>query len=343
MRIIPRILRKVFTGRIAWIAAAAIVVVGLGALFLPKYAEHHTSKYGEHHHTETLPDNFQEWGRYLQKNTPKMLSKKIQEEYATAPAFMQHRVAHHFGFFLYKELGKGGIEICDYAFGNFGCIHGFAMKAVMDSGFGALPELNEICVKQKTPRIVINCQHGLGHGILYILRREKLQEALQLCIDFSVPSPEGCFHGVFMQYFTPLDPETMLTTASNFNPERPYGPCPEMPQVFHPMCYFQLSLWWDTVLKKDYQKIGTLCGGINDKDVKEACFRGAGDVAVRSSDFNPLQTIQRCRQMPHRFGETICRATASQNFAIFPQFQKFAPLVCGRTYDPITQRCHTDL
>lgn len=246
----------------------------------------------------------------------------------------QHFEIHFFGALLYDKFGINGFTACEPSF-DFGCFHGFIAAAIVDKGLNTLPAFDNVCRSEVGPR-AISCQHGIGHGIADYMGPAKLIEALDACE--AIPSIHpliNCGLGVFMGY----SGLAAVTTLRKFNPNHPYDPCPSLPEKFQMVCYYSLPIWWDTVLSKNYGKMGTLCGAISDPQKREVCFRGVGIIAAPVANYDVANTIRSCRAMPTRHWEAICRAAAAEAFYAEPSYRPLATSLCNDLEGTAKQEC----
>lgn len=273
------------------------------------------------------------WETRIAAAGPKRAYTEFKQYYATRGFRAQHSRSHLFGELLYRAGGADAITICDPSFGDFGCEHGFTVAAIAGRGVHAIAEINDACIRTlKTNQFVTSCQHGIGHGILEYLGRDRLLDALEVCPPPPDGNPfSGCAIGVFMEYNVPsgLAADASVQNIRTFDPAKPDHPCPALPERFQRPCYHQLPQWWEKVMAGDYARIGRLCAAVTDAAVREACFRGIGNVAGPSSGYNVAETVRRCREIPDQTGEVICRQTAAGGFYSVPAYRQRAPALCA--------------
>lgn len=284
-----------------------------------------------------------QWQERMSAVGPERAYDEFKARYAGQDFQLQHTRSHLFGGLLYPAAGINGIAVCDPLFGDFGCEHGFSAAAITAGGLDAVAALNTACTYTlKGPKLIVSCQHGIGHGILEYLGRDRLPEALEAC---PAPPPEnpfaGCAVGVFMEYNVPTAHATAPADAGLrvFDPDRPYVPCPSLPDAFRLACYHQLPQWWEKVMAKDYRRIGQLCADIPATAARDACFRGAGNVAGPSSRYDVAATVRKCRSMPSAHGRALCLQTASWGFDSVPAYRRLAPKLCAELDDALRPGC----
>lgn len=265
--------------------------------------------------------------------------ESFKKEYSTKVYGETHSHAHIFGEVLYAIEGVEGIAVCDSEFG-YGCYHGFLGQAIVSKGINILPIFQKACV-DRYAALSLPCQHGIGHGILSYLGNNKLKEALKLCWNLSQQPTGGCSSGVFMEYnFHTMEDDKGVEVRKLEN-SNPYSPCLELNEKFQNSCYFEQVQWWQSVLGKDYKKIGTLCNNINKKDNQEWCFLGVGNFAAPSTDYDIEDVKKMCDEMPSLDGIKFCREGASWIFLSKDQKKKDALELCkglGSTFEEACTR-----
>lgn len=258
---------------------------------------------------------------------------EFKVQYADHDFRAQHNLSHLWGGLLYETVQMDGITVCDPAFGDFGCEHGFTAAAISDRGLSAVEAVNAACREAlEINTLIVSCQHGIGHGILEYLGRDRLLDALEACPPPHGGDPfAGCAVGVFMEYNVPsgLAADTPPPAIREFNPANPYAPCLELPEQFRPPCLHQLPQWWDKIFKHDYNKIAMLCTGAPDILLRRACARGMGNVAGPASGYNVSATLEKCRSLLDHADRVLCIQTASQGFASTAGNRHLAPMLCA--------------
>lgn len=246
------------------------------------------------------------WRTYMQRVGGKKAYKDFTTVYNNATPYMQHNMMHQIGALLYELYDIEGVALCDETF-QHGCYHGFFGEALPHTGIDKIETFNKKC--SQLPKGYGSCQHGIGHGILVHLGHDKLVEALYICD--TLPWHQligGCKMGVFMEYnFSKATHD--LPKVRPFDPSSPYSPCAELDEKYQYSCYFEQADWWDSVYEGDYKKISDLCEELSAKN-KEACYLGAGNVAVRSSRYNIPETLRKCNDIPSTYGNILCKAEA---------------------------------
>lgn len=252
----------------------------------------------------------------------------IKRKYLAKTTSEQHQVAHLFGEILYQKKGIDGIITCDSNFA-FGCYHGFFINAILDKGLGIVPDLDKACIK-RYGRLGLGCQHGIGHGLMEYFGSKKLVQALQVCGELDWQKPLlGCAGGVFMEYNLPLNENgSSENLLKPFNSSTPYGPCKEVPERFQQECFYNLGLWWNQVLNKDYSKMITLCTDIRQPLLKKRCLMGVGNAAATTTSLDISQTKLLCDQSSDKYAQSMCRSGAAWVFSTTPSKKELTHKLC---------------
>lgn len=248
------------------------------------------------------------WSEKIDEQGAEAAYGEFKKAYEDENLIIQHWAVHLFGSLLYEKVGIQGTVICDDAF-NFGCYHGFFSSILADKGDSIIAELDALCVG-KYGIYGTGCQHGIGHGLIEFFGRDNLLKALEACRHTTqVNKRFGCTSGVFMEYNAPLltgaevkrDPKTL-------NTDEPYEPCDKVPQQYQESCYYELAQWW-TQSGLDFQKIGELCGLIENLGINQrSCYFGIANLPVSLSGDPENEIPRRCGQMPDTLGEALCLA-----------------------------------
>ncbi len=265
----------------------------------------------------------------LKQSGPKKVYSSIKEAYSLELPSRQHDIAHLFGKLLYLNAGINGIGVCDNNFA-FGCYHGFFIEAILDKGTGIVNDLDKACI-DTFGELGLGCQHGIGHGIMEYYGPLKLNRALELCSRLNWQKPLlGCAGGVFMEYNLPLNDtgKPGLGTPRAFSQSNPYGSCYVVAERFQQECFYNLGLWWNRVLNKDYANMLVLCGKIEDVLFKERCLMGVGNAAATTSSLNIDKTKALCDQISTPANQTLCRAGAAWVFYGDQKTKNQAKLLC---------------
>lgn len=262
------------------------------------------------------------WEKRIEQIGTERSYQEFKTAYAEETFNIQHPMAHIIGTLLYKKAGIKGFSVCDETYA-YGCYHSFFESVFNDFGLDIIRDLDKACI-EKYSEGGTGCQHGIGHGILAYLGRDKLIEALNYCRLTTQKNPlHGCTAGVFMEnnistHFA-ISSEGKVDVRK-LNPNNPHEPCNELPlQDLRKSCYFEIPLWWKEVFGTDFQKLGTLCYDIPQKDERGICFQGLGVIIAPSTDYDVAKTIQLCKNMPDSYGEASCRTGAYATFSGNPK------------------------
>lgn len=253
----------------------------------------------------------------------------------------QHLAGHLFGEVLYQKEGVKGVAFCDETFA-YACYHSFFGRAFAEKGLSIVEKMDKECIRKHGPENGVSCQHGIGHGLLENLGSERLVEALEACERTQKTSPIfGCTAGVFMEYNVPI----IISQDNAYSKIRELGsdpdfPCSTLARKYRTSCYHEIVQLWDKYF--DYEKIGSLCAGLDDEKEAGACFSGAGAVAGPSSDYDALKTIEKCKKMPTLKGEMICRSAASWAFYFLPEYKALSPKICEGMAADVEFSCATE-
>lgn len=284
-----------------------------------------------------------EWMRSIRRDGANNAYTALKIRYAAEPHGKRHEMAHLFGEVLFQAAGENGIGACD-ADNEFGCYHGFLSMAVRSRGIGIIHDLDQACIRAWGPREHA-CQHGIGHGILEYLGRDKLIEALDLCAELSWKEEiGGCGGGVFMEYNLP----TILTADGVDTGVRPqtdtsiYEPCDSIPSQYRMNCLFTLVQWWGRQFDHDFSKLGMLCMQLPLSKERTVCYEGIGQIAAPTTNYDVEKTIAACARMPNTDTMHICRRQASwSTWSSLPN-RKDAAAVCSGLPDRIRSLCAGD-
>jgi len=212
-----------------------------------------------------------------------------------------HELAHIAGEILFGSEGLHGIARCTADF-EFGCYHGFAGRALSESGLGAVSDINGACAASDNP---LGCLHGIGHGVLAFLGNGKLTEALDLCASLRQESPVGgCYGGVFMEYnFNTMQSETGISVRP-FDEKAANEPCALLPEAYRVPCYFDQTSWWHAAATdgsasemERFRAVGARCAAVA-SEYREACFQGVGNVVGPTSGYDETVMREWCDTMP---------------------------------------------
>lgn len=260
----------------------------------------------------------------------------------------KHAVSHLFGELIFEKLGVAGVSVCDDYYG-YGCYHGFFTKAIDKNGEKIVKEMNDGCLA-KTGKDAQACLHGIGHGLFEVYKEARLTEALDICKK-STHQLElfGCTSGIFMAYFFPIvtDENRLTFTLRKEDKNGLYHPCPSLPKQYQPVCYYEISQWWDYVFNHDFAKVGDLCQKIEDEYDRLICFRGIGHAVTLSVilapkyEFNNL--VAYCGKMPDREAEKLCRMESVRSFLSSYHSKEETEKLCEGLGDDFYKECRENI
>ena len=257
--------------------------------------------------------------------------------HSTIPA---HSLAHAFGEALYEVEGIEGLRYCDSSF-EFGCYHSFFGVAVNAEGIETLPRFDDAC-RDKFGDKNLPCQHGIGHGLLVYTDYDNLIKALELCETISQLPTGGCSSGVFMEYnFHTMDDSSDFIREAG---ENLYEPCDTLPQRFQASCYFEQVQWWQSVVQRDYKRIGELCAKLPQNSAEyRACYNGSGNYIAADAKFDVDQIIAWCALMPNDESRGLCHEGASWLVRGEKDGETVAAQLCEVLQEPYKAQCFQKL
>ncbi len=238
----------------------------------------------------------------------------------------QHLALHLFGEELYKKDGVKGAIFCDSTY-SYACFHGLFIYAVSEKGLSVIPELDRAC--HANPKFDIECQHGIGHGILSFLGRSKFAEASKICGTLSEKSAFSCRDGVLMEYHfeTEVKEDDVRYVTQPYYPD-PYDPCMKLPPQEQPACFGNLPEWWFSNGKEiTPKKAGELCNAVQTRSNKISCLISVGYYIPPFYFYDAQKSIEACTLMPTLESKEICKTFGYQSF-IRKGFLNKAEMMC---------------
>lgn len=243
------------------------------------------------------------WKKEIQTVGPKAAYEELVASSRDLSNAQQHARAHVFGGALFSTEGLPGLTVCDDRLFS-GCFHEFLGRAITALGPDTVTKLNDVCLAGlQDPRDAVNCQHGIGHGILayYGYTPDDLTKALRLCGTLqSVDHVRGCEGGVFMEH----NLETMTGTyvvADVSSVAKRNVECDGVPESFRQACLFWSPQLWERSLESGqhpgpeevFKTMGLYCTEMSGGS-PEACFAGIGYIAGPAVGFDAAKTAQLC-------------------------------------------------
>ena len=266
------------------------------------------------------------WERRLSKEDIKKVYDDFKQFYNDATPDSQHFLAHTFGEMLFKIEGISGLPFCDYTFGGGGCFHELVSISIHENGFANISDLAQQCVELDSKRGILECKHGIGHGLLFYLgyTYTDVLESLHQCVNMSnIPKMSqdnfvrGCVGGVFMEYNANFSFDENGAQRV-FDASRPYNFCDSLESSLGPACYFWMAQWWNISLfefKDKYETISDLCSGVEDQENRKWCFYGMGHTVVPDSGWDKHVMTTICNTADSIEGRVYCQAYAAYVFA----------------------------
>ncbi len=279
------------------------------------------------------------WVENIQENDATLSYQKFVENNKKAPIGVQHIRAHVIGEVLFETEGITGISICDSNFG-FGCFHGLFTVGFASEGRSFVKEADTECV-ERYGVLGTGCQHGIGHGIVEYVGRDRLGEALALCEETSQPTPLlGCTSGVFMESNTPFTvfPNVEQLEPYPYSEEKPYAACESVSEKYKTSCYYELGGWWEVVLQGDKNKMGELCSNIQNKKFRDSCALGLGNIIGPTSGYSVEKSSALCANTPENV-TTLCFAGVAWSLFSNPIYSTDAEKVCESLSEKEAQIC----
>ncbi len=228
---------------------------------------------------------------------------------ATVPSDEAHSYAHLGGRLLYERYGLNGVRFCTDDF-NFACYHGFASLVIEGQGPSEIPSLLDACGAHG----LLNCQHGVGHGLVAYMGNDHLNDALKFC-----PTQRSgpCTTGIFMEYFLNTMTDSEDRRILSFDPHDPTAPCAVVTESqYMAACHYNLPKLWRYFISQQtpdqterYIHIGKYCEMIPNRDYRSACFAGTGALAAAFANFDEATTMALCDGMAPD-GRDACKADA---------------------------------
>lgn len=267
--------------------------------------------------------------------------KEFIDAFANSPFEQQHSGAHVFGALLYRVEGIDGMPTCDSSFA-FGCYHAFFGEFIADRGTDAIGELAESC-RTKFGDADTGCTHGIGHGIVENLGRERLTEAIALCQKTGQKDPlYGCSSGVFMEYnhSTIITKDGIRVDVRQPTEGDVHAPCYALvSEDARASCYFEIALWWRHLFGDDFKKIGNLCTTVPEKEMRPICFKGWGTTVAENVDYTVAGAKELCGLIENAEGVSWCQVGVALRFIGTGSHQKEAHELCDHLSGAPAQEC----
>ena len=289
--------------------ARLLLVAVLTAMIVPVYsATEHTRALSEGVTMDApivVQKDAEQYKKIVLKWQIVFLTRDVQTAYAqflregnTISGEEAHVIAHIVGGFLYDLRGLDGLALCTGDF-NYGCYHGFAARVVAVNGVAGLKDLTDACKQLST----LDCEHGIGHGLVVFFGDGELNHALSACSAFEHRTG-GCEDGVFMELFLNSMRRGEDRGGFVFSEADPDMPCATVtdPQN-HTVCHYWLPVMWRSRVRTEpapiqFAYVGRLCERIDDTSLRASCFSGAGMQVALAAEYDEAVVHALCAVMP---------------------------------------------
>lgn len=205
-----------------------------------------------------------------------------------------HQLAHVIGraaaakFTSVGEAFEQGDSFCWSGYYH-GILEGFSERIGRQN---ITKEMDHLCEsipgKEEKTFNYYNCVHGVGHGIMGLLRDE-LFESLVYCDQLTGEwEQRACSQGVFMEN---IISEQSGHPTNYLRPSEPFYPCTEVPERYKFACYGMQTSYVLQVVGGDFSKVFSLCDGVENA-YRNVCFSSLGrDISGRTlSQIEPTRT-----------------------------------------------------
>jgi hypothetical protein len=262
--------------------------------------------------------------------------KDFSEKISAFDAGTRHSYAHSFGAGLYAVQGASGFPVCRDLF-EYGCAHGFIVRALQVEGEGAVGRLADACRKQPYPGM---CLHGIGHGLVSYFGYDdsSFHRSIAICRDVVHDvSTAGCVGGATMEYGLKSMSFGALTVAP-ITEETKYAPCTDIVDDAKSACYFWLTGWWyssqtthEGASPRDaVKKMGTFCRQMPEQEFTGECFAGIGDNVSMAAEYDAKRAAEFCAaSTPDAAERVYCKAYAENILLGDARTRDDAPYLCA--------------
>jgi hypothetical protein len=326
--------------RIYWAALAFVVIVPL-IFFLSQHTylfiRFDTYSHGHIVVNEKVFDDY-----YKAYGGEALVAYAEKEGAALTPANF-HATGHGVGEILFEHEGLGAVVTCGDSF-EWGCLHQVMGRAFAQSGTGAIVALIKQCESYNDVKKRGQCEHGLGHGIMYAGNYDdtKFNEMMAQCDAITtahpVPWNDSCHAGLMMEYnehFMTMEYEGQngrpVTTAD------PFSICDTLSSEAHKaICIFWVVPWvhgrlFDFRYTTDtFANLGALCARVPDTVLKKDCLQSIGRSIGINTYTTPQQALSFCVAASADTGfERICIERVAQTYLDLGQAAR-AKEMCGQ-------------
>ena len=330
-------LARALLKRIGVRSISALVILGACAFFY-----HHS------HQREVAPlsSDAQTWKAIIELKGAAEAYKEFGTDFSSFNPGSRHSYAHSFGAALYVTEGPSGFPVCRDLF-EYGCAHGFMVRALQMEGEGAVGRLADACRKQP---YVSMCMHGIGHGLVSYVGYDlpSFEHSVSICRDIvHDTTTSGCMGGATMEYGLKTMSFGLLSVAPVTEATK-YEPCAKTGRDAKPACYFWLTGWWYSSLvtneklspKDAVAKIGKFCELLPEQEYSGECFGGIGDNVAMAADYDAKKAIEFCEGAAKDPSERIyCKAYAENILLGDTRTTENAPYLCNSEKGADRDRC----
>jgi hypothetical protein len=252
----------------------------------------------------------------------------------------QHMAVHEFGEALYNAEGYKGIVFCDNSFA-YGCYHSFFSRAIADRGEAVVSLLSDECIK-KYKANARNCIHGIGHGLLEYFGPQGLTKAVKECDALKIEkSLNGCFGGVFMEYFRPIliNNGTVIFSVKKPDKNNLYDPCFSVLKDAQAPCFFHQAQWLYGSVLKSSKSVEDHCNKIPDAESRSACINGIGGALTANNGDNISKSVAECQKLSSEDDILNCIVGVNFELASIEKYRSLPQKVCNRLDTELKNKC----
>ncbi len=251
------------------------------------------------------------YSRLVRKDGAGVAIDKLTTESAADPEIgaICHDLLHTIGRTAYEKYG--GFEksiIYHKDFCNSGYIHGLFEVYFLEES-DPLANIGTLCRDRSVlPRgfDVWQCEHGIGHGIMYFTQGD-LDESIRLCQDsLSESAAVNCINGAYMEVF---NTEVLAKEPEFVDKENPLKTC-ELRDIGKADCFIYAPVYFYGTLGMDFNQIIERCtepGGI----WRDSCMLGVGSEMMKRNMHDEQSVFETCSFAKKEKDELSCIAGAA--------------------------------
>lgn len=275
----------------------------------------------DENHDQTYTYDYNQIDKFvydINKNGPQIVYQQVKDRTQNLPYTTKHKIAHLFGKALYKAKKDSGISVCDTNL-SYGCYHGLLIEAINTEGESAVSRLDHYC-QTAGNEVYTACQHGIGHGLVEYLGRNRISEALKNCEKIQKTLLTGCSSGVFMEYFQPSAMNKDTSSLVAINPTDPFKICNSVQSIFVNSCIYELPRLWRRT-EPNLLLLANRCITLQDPTQQKSCFRGIGYITGDTANPNPEHSIYVCNKTPNDQTKLYCLSGAAWFYKFLDQIE----------------------